>query len=101
MTKVTKIILAALLLLCLLDLPYSYYLFVRWSAMIGFSYLAYISYKYKQNFMTIVFVLLAVLFQPFDKIALGRTLWNVVDVIIGLTLIILVFFPGNKSNYDR
>jgi hypothetical protein len=35
----------------------------------------------------VVFVILALLFQPFFKIALGRTLWNIVDVIVGIGLI--------------
>jgi len=30
---------------------------------------------------------LALLFQPFFKISLGRTLWNIVDVIVGIGLL--------------
>lgn len=91
MDKSIKIILTILLLLCLLHLPYGYYLFVRWSAMIGFGYLAYRAYNDQQNFIVLLFVLLAILFQPFEKIALGRTLWNVVDVIVSIGLIITLF----------
>ena len=32
---------------------------------------------------------LALLFQPFIKIALGRLIWNVVDVVVGVGLVIL------------
>ena len=98
MDKVIKIVLAVLLFLCLLNFPYAYYVFVRWSAMVGFCFLAYIAYeKGKQNVLAIVFVLLAILFQPFEKIALGRTLWNVVDVIVGVGLIISMFLPRRNS----
>ena len=32
---------------------------------------------------------LALLFQPFFKIALGRIIWNVVDVIVAIALVLL------------
>jgi len=98
MDKVTKIVLAILLFLCLLHFPYSYYVFVRWSVMVGFIFLAYLAYKDKQSIMAIVFVGLAILFQPFEKIALGRTLWNVVDIIVGVGLIVSLFLPSKKNS---
>jgi len=97
MDKIIKIVLAVLLFLCLINFPYGYYVFVRWSAMIGFSFLAYFAYKDKQNILAIIFVLLTILFQPFEKIALGRTLWNVVDVIVGVGLIVSLFLPSKKN----
>jgi hypothetical protein len=36
----------------------------------------------------IIYVALAILFQPFFKIALGRELWNIVDGIVGIGLIV-------------
>jgi hypothetical protein len=44
-----------------------------------------------------VFILLAILFQPFEKIALGRTLWNVVDVIVAMGLIISMFAKNSEK----
>lgn len=41
--------------------------------------------------MTIVYVGLAILFQPLIKISLGRELWNIVDVIVGVGLIVSIF----------
>lgn len=38
-----------------------------------------------------VFVILALLFQPIYKLALGRTTWNIVDIIVAAFLIILFF----------
>lgn len=97
MDRIIKIVLAILLFLCLINFPYAYYVFVRWSAMIGFSFLAYFAYKDKQNILTIIFVLLAILFQPFEKIALGRVLWNVIDVIVGVGLIVSLFLSSKKN----
>ena len=38
-----------------------------------------------------VFIGLAILFQPLIKISLGRTGWNIVDVIVAAFLIVSVF----------
>jgi len=44
-----------------------------------------------------VFVTLALLFQPIYKIALGRTIWNIVDVIVAVFLIILFFMEKRQG----
>jgi hypothetical protein len=36
---------------------------------------------------------LALLFQPFFKIALGREMWNIVDVVVGIVKV--------AGNFDR
>ena len=45
----------------------------------------------KNNTLAITFSALALLFQPFLKITLGRTVWNVVDVVLALFLLFLFF----------
>jgi hypothetical protein len=101
MKIVIKIILATLFFLCLLDMPYGYYQIVRFIAMIGFVILAYLAYKEKKQIEMIVAIALALLFQPFAKIALGRELWNIVDVIVGIALIVSIFVPiKNKKEYN-
>jgi len=64
MNNTIKITLSILLFLCLADMPYAY---------------------------LIIYGALALLFQSFFKIALGRELWNVVDVLVGIGLIVSVF----------
>jgi hypothetical protein len=88
--KKIKIILALLLLLCLANMPYGYYQIVRFGALIGFSILAYDAYKKGLNNYIILFTGLALLFQPFIKIALGRQMWNFVDVVIAIWLLLSV-----------
>jgi hypothetical protein len=97
MEKLIKIILAILLLLCLSDMPYSYYQFVRFAAMIGFGILAYRLSESENKTLMIVYGVLALLFQPFFKIALGRELWNVVDVIVAVGLIVSLFVEKEKK----
>ena len=82
-----KFIITAALLLCLLPLPYGYYELVRLGGMVCFAVLAYRSYQQKQEEWTVAYAALAILFQPFFKIALGRDVWNVVDIVVaGLLL---------------
>lgn len=87
MEKAIKIILALMLFACLLDMPYGYYQLVRFTAMGVFGYLAFISFERQERAAGYVYVLLALLFQPFFKVALGRELWNVVDMVVGVGLL--------------
>lgn len=85
--KALPIVLAILLFLCLADMPYGYYQFVRFAAAAFFGYAAYQENENGRKELVVVFVVLALLFQPFFKISLGRTLWNIVDVIVGIGLL--------------
>lgn len=51
--------------------------------------MAYRYYTQSKVALTATFASLALLFQPFIKVALGRTMWNVVDVIVAILLILL------------
>jgi hypothetical protein len=86
-----KITLVVLLLLCLLRMPYGYYQFFRFAAIIGFAILAYYEYERKNIPLVIVFVGLALLFQPLVKVPLGRQVWSIIDVIIAVGLIATLF----------
>ena len=85
--QLIKIGLAGLLLICLAQMPYGYYQFVRVVSMLGFGYLAYLYYEKNNQTNFIIFLTLTVLFQPLIKIALGRVLWNVVDFVVAIWLI--------------
>ena len=97
MNNAIKIVLAILLFLCLADMPYGYYQLVRFVALVGFAILAYKANEQGQKTEAIIYVCLAILFQPLIKIALGREIWNVADVIVGVGLIISIFIrPSNN-----
>ncbi|TYB74051.1 DUF6804 family protein [Bizionia myxarmorum] len=85
--KLVKVVLAVLLFLCLLDMPYGYYQFLRFVSFAVFGILAYQAYEKENKTEVILYLVLALLFQPFIKIALGRTIWNVVDVVVGFWLL--------------
>lgn len=85
-TITLKILLSILFLLCLLDWNYGFYQFVRFSGMVGFSVLSYQQYK-KNDVWFVVWLVSAILINPIFKIALGRTLWNIIDVAWAVLLI--------------
>lgn len=100
MDKIIKIILAILFFVCLFDMPYGYFQLVRFLAFAGFALLAYNSNEQGHKTEAIIYVCLAILFQPLIKIALGRFLWNIVDVIVGVGLIASLFIKIRHSPKD-
>ncbi|HTO35977.1 MAG TPA: DUF6804 family protein [Brumimicrobium sp.] len=97
MENIIKITLAALFFLCLADMPYGFYQLVRFAGLIGFVILAYLSHEQGKQVEMIIYGGLALLFQPFFKIALGRDMWNVVDVVVGAALILSIFIKTKKQ----
>jgi len=95
--KLIKIILAVLFFICLANMPYGYFQLVRFAGLIGFAILAYLASEKKDKTEMIVCICLAILFQPIFKIALGRLIWNIVNVIVGVGLIISLFWR-QRSN---
>ena len=92
-----KIILSLLLFLCLLDMPYGYYQLVRFIAAAVFVFFSYQSYKQGDIPYSYLFGVLAILFQPFIKISLGREIWNIVDVIVGIGLLVTIFWKRKEA----
>ena len=80
-------------------MPYGYYQLVRFVAMVAFAVMAYDYYDKKQASLAVTFGALALLFQPFVKIALGRMIWNVVDVMVAVLLVVLLL--KNKSHEKK
>lgn len=91
MKQLSKIGLAVAiaLLLCLLPMPYGFYTLIRFIAMVFFGCLAFAFNKENKTSLAIMAGAVALLFQPFFKIVLGRGMWSVVDVIVAVTLLIL------------
>jgi hypothetical protein len=97
LTNIIKVILTVLFFLCLADMPYGFYQFVRFAGLIGFAILAYQAHEQVRKTEMIIYGGLALLFQPIFKIALGREMWNIVDVIVGIGLIASIFMKPKES----
>lgn len=92
-----ELILAFLLLLCLLGMPYGYYEMVRFFATSVFAWKAYEFSKQNNDKMSFCFIILAILFQPFVKLAIGKDFWNIIDVVVSIYLVInYIKFMNNK-----
>ena len=101
--KYLPLYLAGVLLLCLAPMPYGYFTLVRFLSMIVFGIYAYKYYLAKKNVQMWIFITLALLFQPFAKVGLGRTVWNIVDVIVAVGLVVLFVIEwkgGKKATYN-
>jgi hypothetical protein len=96
MNNVIKIVLAVLFFLCLVDMPYGYYQLVRFAGLVGFAILAYQAHEQGRQTEMFIYGGLALLFQPFFKVTLGRQIWNLVDVVVGIGLLISIF-----TNHDK
>jgi len=96
-TIVIKLILSILLVVCVFDMPYGFYQLVRFIALIGFGILAFNANQENKKTELIIYVSLALLFQPFMKISLGRDLWNIIDVIIAVALVSSLFVKNKQT----
>ena len=92
-----KIVVPVLLFLCLADMPYGYYQFVRFIGIIVFAILSYQVYQQGRQIEMIIFGGLSLLFQPFFKMALDRKLWNTDDAVVGTGLLISVLMKKKES----
>jgi hypothetical protein len=95
--KIIKVVLSILFFLCLLEMPYGFYQFVRFVGLIGFAILAYQANQQGRQTEMIIYGGLALLFQPFFKIALGRQMWNIVDVVVGIGLLLSIYMKPKES----
>lgn len=97
MENVVKIGLAVLLLLCLANMPYGYYQLVRFAATAAFIWLEMLQKAQYNQVLFFTYILLAALFQPFFKVALGRELWNLADVAVALFLLSTIFIQKKQQ----
>ena len=79
-------------------MPYDFYQVVRFVALVGFVILAAQESKTGSQTAMIIYISLALLFQPVFKIAFSKEVWNVIDVLVAVGLIVSIFIrPKDKS----
>ena len=76
-------------------MPYNFYEIMRFLAMVGFCIIGYNAFKKGINTYMVIWFASALLINPFFKLALGRTLWNMIDVV--WVILLLVSFVNVKS----
>ena len=97
---IVKTGLALLFLGCLADMPYGYYQLVRFLGMIGFLWLAFKENEKGNRGLLVFWLSSALLINPLVKISLGRSLWNVIDVIWAIVLLLsaITSFAAEKDD---
>lgn len=92
-----KFILIILLILCLYDEPYWYYMLARLIATGAFGLIAYYEHERGRNLYTLIFAVAVVVFQPLFKIPLGRAWWIVADIVMIVVLARSLYEPDSES----
>jgi len=94
-----KIVLTVIFIGCLFDWSYGYYQLVRFLGMVGFGILAYDNYEKNKSWF-IIWLSSAILINPIFKIALGRELWNIIDIIWAILLIASIFIERRSNETE-
>jgi hypothetical protein len=92
-----KISISCLLLICLLQLPFGYFQLIRFISVVGFAILAWYSYERKQFPVVIVYLGLAVIFQPLMVVPMEGTRWVFASILVAAGLVISIFVKGKAK----
>ena len=92
---------AIALLVCLCPMPYGYYNFIRFAGLIIFVMFSVSFYDEGKKALSLIFASLALLFQPFVKIVLGKTIWQIVDVVVALGLIAIWIISLIETQHNK
>lgn len=97
--QIIKISLTILFISCLFDWSYGYYQLIRFLGMIGFGVLSYSSYKKNKNWF-IIWLSSAILINPIFKIALGKELWNIIDIVWAILLLTSLLIEYKRKDFE-
>lgn len=89
MPKALVYIASGMLFAAVIPFPYGYYILLRFVVCFALSWAALIAYKKNDTTLLWVFFILAILFNPFEKIYLPKDIWIVVDFSVGILLLLL------------
>ena len=96
---ISRLITSGLLFVILTNQQIGYYKFLRWVVFATAIYTLYISYikKGQMNLGVWLFGIIALLFNPIIPFYLGKSSWQITDVIIGVIFIISIFFVRENN----
>lgn len=87
------IVAAVILLGALGDWPYGYYKLLRWITCGAAVWVAFLAYGWEKKWATVIFAIVAVLFNPLLPIHMSKEIWQPIDfacavlfVVVGLIL---------------
>ncbi len=83
-----------MLILAIFPLPYGYFMLLRLVVTVAAAYVAYENFSKNTQNWGVVFVFIALLFNPFYTIHLDKTLWTAIDLVVAV-----LFFINLKKKY--
>ena len=82
---------AGMLAVAVLPLPYGYYMFLRLAVTAAAAYVAYVNFNKDIPVWGIVFVGVALLFNPIFEVHLDKVIWVIID-----TATAIIFFINSR-----
>ena len=91
-TIIKLVVIAILVVAAATNQQYSYYRFVRWAVFAASIYFTYRTFSQRQTGLSILFGILAILFNPFKPVWFQKETWHLIDYIVaGITLLTIYF----------
>lgn len=94
--KIASIIGLVLLFLALLNLPYEYYIFLRWAITIIALFITFVIWDKLEN-MKWMSVIIAIIYNPIVPVYLSRNVWILIDILSGLIFLIILFMYKKRA----
>ena len=87
-----RLIASGMLFWALAGHPYAYFTLLRFVVCVVAAYCAVVANSKKNGQWTWTFGAIAVLFNPIIPIHMTREIWNLVDLVVGVILLVSLFF---------
>ena len=78
------------------DLPYGYYILLRWVIAATFSFLLYKSYHDISDTWKWILGIMILVYNPILQLNLGREIWTIVNVITIIVTLVTIFILRRK-----
>jgi len=100
MNQLLKLILSGILILSFLKMPYAFYTFSGYLLFAGFGWLAYDAFERLDHVDVKIYIMVALLYNPFIKLPIPHLLWNIINAVVIIALIINMLFAGDYPYED-
>jgi hypothetical protein len=92
------LIAAILLFIAVMSLPYGYYQILRWLVFVCSMYVVYLCFKWKLSWLSWLFIIIAIVFNPLFPIIFSEGTWKYIDVATGVIFILSTIFLREHIN---
>lgn len=95
-----SVIISCILLLiasAFFDHKYTFYNFVRWFISVSFTYLSFEGIERREYKVLIFFIPVSVLFNPFFTFSFQREVWQLIDILVSIVLVIIFLIRLKKQ----